>query len=232
MKLEDNQVTATILGDDIHSTQDWTRDPDAAWVGIPLSLWKQIPGHLSTMQKNRVASMTFSHRIGYEFYEACDEDDNEIVLEHEGVEYSIFTPSYPIDSPDLVLSRDGELKVVFHFKHTPDELWFDIGCYDPNLVPQEAPNEANILHLPSCAGHGEYELYAKAPDGMPAEEALRVANAEIKRANDEDLRNGELGKSGCDDGLCVEDSIKTALTKLGFAFFKPIMTHCWDEVVR
>lgn len=91
---------------------------------------------------------------------------------------------------------------------------------------------AEILQLPSCEGRGEYDCFVKAPEGMAAEEAKRIVNAEIKRANDEDSRNGESGDGGCDDGLCVEESIKAALGKVGFEFFKPTMTYCWDEVVR
>lgn len=83
-----------------------------------------------------------------------------------------------------------------------------------------------IMHLPSAGGHGEYDLYALAPDGMSAHWARVRVNEEIRRANLEDARN-ESG--GCDDGLAVEDSIKTALAKEGFEFFKPTMTYCWDE---
>lgn len=86
-----------------------------------------------------------------------------------------------------------------------------------------------ILHLPSCDGHGEYDLFVFAPAGMEQDEAVRIVNAEIGRATAEDARNCDKGGEGCDDGLCVEDSIKTNLTKQGFVFVKPRMTYCWDE---
>lgn len=86
-----------------------------------------------------------------------------------------------------------------------------------------------ILHLPSRDGHGEYDLFVFAPAEMEQEEAVRIVNAEIGRANAEDARNCDKGGEGCDDGLCVEDSIKTNLTKQGFVFVKPRMTYCWDE---
>lgn len=91
---------------------------------------------------------------------------------------------------------------------------------------------AEILQLPSCEGRGEYDRFVKAPEGMSAEAARQIVNAEIKRANDENECNSESGPGGCDDGLTVEDSIKAALSKVGFEFFKPTMTYCWDEVIR
>ena len=90
---------------------------------------------------------------------------------------------------------------------------------------------AVILHLPSCEGHGEYDRFVKAPEGMSEEEAVRIVETEIKRANQEDARNCEgTGDGGCDDGLSVEESIKAGIAKLGLEFFKPTMTSmCWDQ---
>ncbi len=86
---------------------------------------------------------------------------------------------------------------------------------------------AVILHLPSCEGRGEYDRFVKAPEGMSEEEAIRIVETEIKRANEEDARNPE---GGCDDGLGVEESIKSGIAKHGLVFFKPTMTSmCWDE---
>ena len=83
-----------------------------------------------------------------------------------------------------------------------------------------------FLHLPSAEGHGEYDLYVLAPEGMGAEAAKTRINMEIARANSENARN-DMGF--CDDGQMVEESIKAALAKEGFEFIKPTMTNCWDE---
>jgi len=83
-----------------------------------------------------------------------------------------------------------------------------------------------ILHLPSAEGHGEYDLYVRAPDGMSADNARERVNTEITRANREDRENAN---GGCNDGHSVEDSLKAVLSTEGFEFFKPAMTRCWDE---
>lgn len=86
-----------------------------------------------------------------------------------------------------------------------------------------------VLQLPSAEGRGgEYDLFVRAPAGMSLAEALDTINAEVKRVNEEDKRNGDA----CDDGLCVEDSLKACLIGKGFEFFKPAQTLCWDEVPR
>jgi hypothetical protein len=85
-----------------------------------------------------------------------------------------------------------------------------------------------IFHLPSCDGRGEYDRFVKAPEGIGSDEAKRIINAEIQRANEEDERN----EGQCDDGLPVEESIKASLAKKGFEFFSPTKTLCWDEVPR
>ncbi len=89
---------------------------------------------------------------------------------------------------------------------------------------------AQILRLPSCEGRGEYDRFVRAPKGMSEAEAIELVNAEITRANAEDARNCEMVGGGCDDGLCVEESLLVALSKVGFVFFKPSLTLCWDAV--
>jgi len=99
-------------------------------------------------------------------------------------------------------------------------------CPQANQATTPTHMARQVIHLLSAEGHGEYDLYALAPEGMTAQGAKNIINAQIRRANTEDARN-EAG--GCDDGHCVEESIKNCLSKLGFEVFKPTMTNCWDE---
>jgi hypothetical protein len=85
-----------------------------------------------------------------------------------------------------------------------------------------------VIFMPSANGHGEYDRYLFAPEGMGADDAKQRINTEIVRLNTEAAQNGEV----CDDGLDVEESLKATLEQLGFEFFRPAVTHYWDEVPR
>lgn len=83
-----------------------------------------------------------------------------------------------------------------------------------------------ILLLPSAFGHGEHDLFVKAPTDMAVDVAKGFVEEEIRRANKE---NAENEGGGCNDGRSVEDSIRSVLIKRGFEFFTPVQTMCWDE---
>lgn len=86
-----------------------------------------------------------------------------------------------------------------------------------------------IVVFPSGDG-AHLDFTALVPAALPSGEALRIANAAIRAANEED---DAAPSGGCAAGLCVEDSIKRRLGEQGFVF--PDRTACnlttipWDR---
>jgi hypothetical protein len=76
----------------------------------------------------------------------------------------------------------------------------------------------NILHFVSTEQSRSYDFFAMAPADVDLGTAVVRANKVINEKNAEDSRNCDSGGEGCDDGLCVETSIKAALQKEGFLF--------------
>lgn len=75
-------------------------------------------------------------------------------------------------------------------------------------------------------------FFAMLPAGMDSEDAKALAMAATSDANKEDGRNCERSPfdGGCDDGLCVEESIKARLTPLGFEFVDPpVGFGLWED---
>jgi hypothetical protein len=82
-----------------------------------------------------------------------------------------------------------------------------------------------------------YHFFALIPTVMDDEDAKALAEAATSDANREDDTNAnptdlsKLDKVGvCDDGLCVEESIKARLSPLGFEFLDPpVGLRQWEE---
>ena len=70
--------------------------------------------------------------------------------------------------------------------------------------------------------------YAFAPDGMSHHEAKTLVESFIGAANREDAANAD-DNGGCDDGLCVEDSINRRMGEAGFIFPEVVTTVAWDK---
>ena len=83
----------------------------------------------------------------------------------------------------------------------------------------------------------QYHFFALIPADMDDADAEALAQAATGDSNREDYQNsnpsqlGELDKVGyCDDGLCVEESIKARLTPLRFEFLDPpIGFGLWED---
>jgi hypothetical protein len=74
----------------------------------------------------------------------------------------------------------------------------------------------------------ESHFFALLPHDMPDENAAALAKAATSDANREQDANPA---PGCNDGLCVEDSIKARLTPLGFEFVKkPAGFEYWEDL--
>ena len=98
-------------------------------------------------------------------------------------------------------------------------------------MSQNKAEQPVVVFLPSSVSNGapgELDIFAFAPSGMQTYTAKRIVQCEILRANTEDARNIKTG-GGCNDGLCVEESIRTSLEAKGFVFFTPVISTCWDE---
>ena len=76
----------------------------------------------------------------------------------------------------------------------------------------------------------QYHFFALVHADRPDVEVKALAMAATSDANREDDVNTENGSDGCDDGLCVEESIKARLTPLGFEFIDaPVGFGLWEE---
>lgn len=87
-----------------------------------------------------------------------------------------------------------------------------------------------LVVLPSVDG-GRFFLYALPPVGQSADAIQETVTAVVRAANSEDAGND---RGGCDDGLCVEESVQRRLTALGFQFLRQghelVHTVDWDRV--
>lgn len=129
----------------IHSTQEWTADPDMVEVTIDASF---IPYAEKCVEFMRLVDKAdeiktwngFNYELFAEVEDLPEEEDDEH-LTVDGTVYGVFQPEYTLAGCDVRVDRYGDIKVELPFKHTPEKIWFSIGTLDELKARFEAAQQ-------------------------------------------------------------------------------------------
>lgn len=124
------QPVVTVQITDINSTQEWTTDPNMIEVQLSAALLDKAGKCVAFMQEVGVTSMILDDGAGYDFFEVADDDSKPVITGDDGTLYSSFEPEYSVAGCDVRINKSGEIRVIFPFKHTSDEMWCDVGMLE------------------------------------------------------------------------------------------------------
>lgn len=135
----------TIQVSKCESNQVWTSDPDMIEVTVSESFLKLAQTCIDFMQKNEVNYMCQWYTLGYKFFTESDSGHNEgdVLGEDqrcvEGQIYDSFDPEYSVDGCHAIVYADGDIKALFPFKHSNEQLECKVGnIVDLHLKMREA----------------------------------------------------------------------------------------------
>lgn len=149
-------ITVTIQSGDIHSTQEWTTDPDLIRVTVSPDFLRKAVQCVKFMGQSDVSQMSVSYAFAYTLYEDADGlDDDELegkpLFECEGEQYVEFEPDYALDGCHAKIDHDGEILAVMPMKHVDGKLWCSLG-YLKDLLPLAGMNDAQPLRYWAVTG--------------------------------------------------------------------------------
>ncbi len=133
---QDNDVLA-IRVTDVSSSQEWTTDPDMIEVRVHRGFLEKAERAVAFLRENDAHKVTVWFALGYDFFENIENLADESEMEgkatvdgEDGIKYVEFEPEYRVDGCHAEIDYDGDIRAVFPFKHSDDNLWCAVGNLD------------------------------------------------------------------------------------------------------
>jgi hypothetical protein len=128
-------------------------------VGISAAMLKLAEDSVAFMKDHDIDCMTSWAALPVTFYARVDEmheDDlkgKQPITGDDGEEYVEFKPEYQLDGCSAKIFKDGAIEGVIPFKHSNEEVWFNISCIADlkemfNAAPAHEPATAEALPTP------------------------------------------------------------------------------------
>ena len=131
---------------DIHSTQEWTSDPELVEVRLPLSVLATMnKAHAFVHDIKGVSADLVNEWFGYAFFKSAedlDEDDTATahstgtVVTPKDLEYVPFTAEYEVCDTHLKVLKDGTVRAIWRISGGNEEVWAGLGALSA-LLAQE-----------------------------------------------------------------------------------------------
>ena len=145
---------------DITSDQEWATDPTMIEVGISAAMLKLAEDSVAFMKDHDIDCMVSWSALPVTLYALIDdmhEDDvkgKQPITGEDGQEYVEFKPEYQLDGCSAKIFKDGAIQGVIPFKHSNEEVWFDIARIADlkemfNAAPAHEPATVEALPTPA-----------------------------------------------------------------------------------
>ena len=123
-------VEITVQVTEVHSNQEWATDPNMVEVSVGAAFLQLAEACVAFMQENDIDYMCKWWASGYTLYKVCDDPDAEErpkIIGVDGQEYVEFQPEYRLNGCNANIYKDGDIRAILPFKHSENELWFEVG---------------------------------------------------------------------------------------------------------
>lgn len=128
------QIQCTTVG----SSQQWATDPSMIQVDLSIEFLRKVERCIAFMKTNGAHKVIISWAFGASLYSEFDGDGDlakdPIMEGKDGKQYVKFDPKYKLDCVNAEICEDGDIRALFPFKHSSDELWCDVGNIKDLLV--------------------------------------------------------------------------------------------------
>ena len=115
---------------EVYSNQVWASDPDMVEVTITSAFLQSAEKHIAYMQEHELDYCSQWEAVGYTLFKLSHQPGTEAfptLIGRDGQDYEVFEPKYQLQGCAVKIFKNGNIHAVFPFKHTQEQLWFDVG---------------------------------------------------------------------------------------------------------